>query len=503
MKRIIALVLCLVLALTVFAACGKQEETPDTPSGTDAKTLSIVSTIFPQYDWLREIVKGNNNVSLDILEASGVDLHSYQPSAEDLTKVANCDLFVYVGGESDEWVETALETPGNSGRRVVNLMEVLGDKVKTEEVKEGMQEEEHEHHHEEIEADDIEDRTLAEFAGEWQSLLPLLESDQLSDYVAHEAEEGKTTEAEAKAALAQKWACDAVSVKIDGDTVSFTDKDGNTASGAYKYAGYATKTDEDGDITGVRYQFETDGEGVPKYIQFNDHGIAPAEEVEHFHLYAGSDSFDALTSGSTNPFFVPADWDTAAIVEELTGHEHEEEMDEHVWLSLQNAAVLMQSLSDTVSEIDPANKDLYAANTAAYLTKLSELDAQYKAAADAAKVKTLLFADRFPFRYLTDDYGLDYYAAFVGCSAESEASFETIAFLAKKADELGLSAILQIESADGSIARTVKDNTETKDQTVLTLDSMQSVTTQDIESGTTYLGVMEQNLGVLRQAIGA
>ena len=189
--------------------------------------------------------------------------------------------------------------------------------------------------------------------------------------------------------------------------------------------------------------------------------------------------------------------------EEAEEHEEEEgpEKDEHVWLSLRNAAALCKVIAEKLGEIDSANKEIYTANANAYIEKLNALDGQYKDAAAAAKVKTLLFADRFPFRYLADDYGLDYYAAFVGCSAESEASFETITFLAGKADELGLRTILQIESADGKIAQTVKDTTKTKDQTILTLDSMQSATTTDIENGVTYLSVMEKNLDVLKDAL--
>ena len=136
-----------------------------------------------------------------------------------------------------------------------------------------------------------------------------------------------------------------------------------------------------------------------------------------------------------------------------------------------------------------------------YVEKLNAVDAQYKSVVDDAGTKTLLFADRFPFRYLADDYGLSYYAAFVGCSAETEASFKTILFLAGKVDELGLRSILQIESSDGSIARTVRENTKTKDQQLLTMNSLQSVTAQDVEDGVSYLAIMGENLETLRTAL--
>ena len=191
--------------------------------------------------------------------------------------------------------------------------------------------------------------------------------------------------------------------------------------------------------------------------------------------------------------------------EEEEGEEGEEgegpEYDEHIWLSLQNAADFCNYISSKLCEIDPNNKDVYKANTDAYVAKLNALDGQYRQAVAAAKTKTLLFGDRFPFRYLTDDYGLNYYAAFVGCSAESEASFETILFLANKVDELGLKAILQIESSDGKIARTIKDTTKTKDQTILTMNSMQSTTSADVKQGASYLLIMEKNLEVLKDAL--
>ena len=332
MKKIIALVLCILTFVAVLSGCGNQ---------TKSDKIEIVTTIFPEYDWVKEIVGENTDrVNITMLIDSGTDLHSYQPTADDIVKVATCDLFIYVGGESDAWVADVLKTANNKDMIVINLLDVLGDKVKEEEIKEGMESEDEE------------------------------------------------------------------------------------------------------------------------------------EEEDHDH----------------------------------EGHEHhhdedEPEYDEHVWLSLKNAVDLCEYIAGKIKTLDPEKADSYAANTAAYVAKLNALDAKYKAAVDAANVKTLLFGDRFPFRYLVDDYGLDYFAAFVGCSAESEASFETIVFLANKVDELHLKAIMQIESADGKIANTIKNQTQTKDQTVLTLDSMQSVTARDVGNGTTYLGVMERNLDVLKEAL--
>lgn len=327
MKKITALLLALFMLVGVLAGCGKQNDTNQTDK------LSIVTTIFPEYDWVREILGDKaDNAEITMLLDNGVDLHSYQPTADDIVKISDCDLFIYVGGESDEWVEDALRNAANGNMKVINLLEVLGDSVKTEEIVEGMQEAEHEH-----------------------------------------------------------------------------------------------------------------------------------EDAEE--------------------------------------HEHEEEADEHVWLSLKNAKMLVRVISKALQELDPDSKDIYAANADAYVKKLSALDAEYQAAVDAASNKTILFGDRFPFRYLVDDYGLHYYAAFVGCSTETEAGFETISFLAKRVDELKLPCVLTIEGAQHKIAETVVRNTTAKNQRVLTMDSMQSTTSKDVKNGTTYLSVMEKNLSVLKEAL--
>ena len=333
MKKITALLLALFVLVGALAGCGKQNDTNKTDK------LSIVTTIFPEYDWVREILGDKaDNAEITMLLDNGVDLHSYQPTADDIVKISDCDLFIYVGGESDGWVEDALRNAANRNMKVINLLEILGDSVKTEEIVEGMQEE---HEHEDAHAHD------------------------------------------------------------------------------------------------------------------------DAEE-----------------------------------------HEHEEETDEHVWLSLKNAKMLVRVISKALQELDPDNKDIYAANADSYVKKLSALDAEYQAAVDAASNKTILFGDRFPFRYLVDDYGLRYYAAFVGCSAETEAGFETISFLAKMVDEWKLPCVLTIEGAQHKIAETIVQNTTTKNQKVLTMDSMQSTTTQDVKNGTTYLSVMEKNLSVLKEALG-
>lgn len=304
-----------------------------------ASKKSIVCTTFPEYDWVMNIL-GEKAGSFDVtlLQNNGTDLHSYQPSVKDIAKISNADLFVYVGGESDQWVEKVVSQSVNKKQIVVNMLEVLGDKVREEEIVEGMQaeeEEEHEHHH-------------------------------------HHGE------------------------------------------------------DED------------------------------EEEVEY---------------------------------------------DEHVWLSLNNAIDLTNVLCAEISKIDGGNASVYSKNAEAYTKQLASLNAEFKAAVKSAKKSTVLFGDRFPFRYLTDDYDLNYYAAFLGCSAESEASFETIIFLANKVDELGLNAVLTIEKSDTKIAKTVVNSTKNKNQQILEMDSLQSITNKEIIGGRNYLSAMKKNLEVLKKAL--
>lgn len=315
MKRIIVLLLSALMVLSVLSGCDKKND-------NDNK-LKVVTTTFPIYDWVKEILK-DEDVDVSLLQDNGVDLHSYQPSIEDIAKINNADVFMYVGGESG--LESGLES--NKGVKVINLMEVLGDDVKNEEIVEGM-EDEHESGHE--------------------------------------------------------------------------------------------------------------------------HGL------------------------------------------ESDGHES----DKHIWLSLRNAKKCVEAIKDVLCELDPTNMDRYKKNAEEYIEKLELLDQKYMEVVSNSKNNTLVFGDRFPFRYLVDDYNLNYYAAFAGCTSESEASFNTITFLAKKLDELKLTSILTIEGNNHKIAETIIKNTENKDQAILTLNSMQG----RILEGETYLSIMEANLEVLKKAL--
>ena len=325
MKKIITLVLALAMAVSLFTGCGKKNNAETGES--DSNKLSVVTTIFPEYDWVREILGGKaESTDLTMLLDNGVDLHSYQPTADDIVKISDCDLFIYVGGESDEWVKNVLKNAVNKKMKVINLLEMLGDSVKMEEIVEGMQEDGHDHghsHDEQLTENDIEDRTLSDFAGAWKSLHPFLLNGDLDRFCEHRAEEDEdssTTKDTYWEKYKASWQCDAEKISINGDTITFTYADGKTVSAEYIYAGYQPKLDDEGKIRSVRYQFETTSADAPKYVQFNDHGHEPGE-AEHFHIYFGNDGFDALMSAKTNPFFVKDALSVEDILDELMGHD--------------------------------------------------------------------------------------------------------------------------------------------------------------------------------------
>ena len=307
-----------VLAAFMLAGCAPKQQQNTTK-------LKIVATTFPQYDWIREIIgKDNTNVDLQLLMKNGGDLHSYQPTAGDIANIADANLFVYVGGESDEWVDDALKEKTNKDMKVVNMMQTLGDDIDEEE--EGLEKESEDHDHEEI------------------------------------------------------------------------------------------------------------------------------------------------------------------------------EYDEHVWLSLKRAQKIVKAIADELGELDSTNAKKYQENAEAYIAKLATLDKSYESTVNTVKNKTWIFADRMPFHYLAKDYGITTYAAFNGCSTETNASFNTIVSLAKYADELGIKHIMTIEGSDKKLAKAVIENTTDKNQDILTLNSLQSVSQSDIDKGLTYYGAMEENLKVLAQS---
>lgn len=326
----------------------------------NSNKISIVCTTFPQYDWVKNILgEEAERFNVTLLLDNGVDMHSYQPAVKDIATAGSSNLFIYVGGESDTWVEDALKEAKNKDLKAINLMETLGNSVKEEEVVEGMQEE--------------------------------------RESLGHSHEKSSKEKQE-----------------------------------------------------------QTQKESHENSQEINGQKEAADEEPEY---------------------------------------------DEHIWLSIRNAEIMVKNIEKAIEQLDSDNAKVYQTNAENYIKKLDTLDKQYANTIQNAKYKAILFGDRFPFRYMADDYDLKYYAAFAGCSAETMAGFETVTFLAKKADELRLPVILTIENSDGRIAEAVKSNTTKKNQKILAMNSLQSVTKEQIADGITYLQVMQENLSVLSEAL--
>ncbi len=479
-----------------------------------AAKKSIVCTTYPEYDWIMNIL-GNRASAFNItlLQNKGVDLHSYQPSIKDVATISTSDLFVYVGGESDAWVEKVIADAENKNLIAVNMMEVLGEKIHEEEIIEGMQAEEEEHHHEHgaksvstFDDHEVRDRNLSDWEGEWTSPYSLVLDGTLDEVWQHKSEDGKMSPEEYKEYYKKGYKTDIKSISIKNNRITFVYENGNKVSSTYKYIGHYIQHWSSG-TKAAMYRFVADNkkDNVPQYIELNDHIIEPCP-AEHFHIRMSNESFDAIIDPEGNwPTFFPKTMSGEEIAEDLMGghhhHEKEPEYDEHIWLSIKNAIELTENLSKKIQKLDSANSDLYKKNTEGYVKQLKELDSEYNKIISAAENKTILFGDRYPFRYLSEDYGLKYYAAFVGCSAETEASFETIIFLANKVDELRLNAVLTIEKSDKKIAKTVVSNTKNKNQQILELDSLQSITTKEIKAGRNYLSAMRKNLEVLKKAL--
>ncbi len=343
MKKIFTIFLALTMVVGLLAGCGKKN---DAETGeADSDKLKVVTTIFPEYDWVKDILGDKaGSTDLTMLLSNGVDLHSYQPTADDIVKISDCDLFVHVGGESDDWVESVLKNAANKNVKVINLLDVLGDSVKTEESVEGMQEAEHAHDHSKevstFEDHEVQDRSLSDWAGSWQSAYPFALDGTLDGAFAAMAEEGEMTADEYKTYYQNGYKTDITNIDIAGDHIAFTYEDGKRVGSDYKYIGYYIQNWSTG-TKAAMYRFEAVDRtsGAPICIEFNDHMIESAAP-EHFHIRMSNESFDAIVDLEKSwPTFFPADMTGEDLCEHMEGHGHDhgEEKDEHVWLSLKNA----------------------------------------------------------------------------------------------------------------------------------------------------------------------
>ena len=330
-KKNVLLLVCLLMLAFFTTGC-----TDESVSENEQPTILVCG--FAQYDWVINVL-GDNPAHIDVqrLNESGTDMHSYQPTVADMVKIADCDLLVYTGGESEFWIKDAALSSKKSDSSCLSLMEIFeGPSLLCENYTEAHSEHEHEH-------------------------------------------------------------------------------------------------------------------------------------------------------------------------ELHKGHDHEGEADEHLWLSLKMAPVFIGEITEAVCALDPANASHYRENSNSYVDKIKELDSSYENAAASAHNSSqdyIIVADRFPFVYLTEDYHLEHLAAFPGCSAETEASFATILSLSEAIDEHNPGAVFVLKKSKTDLAQTVIKNSHLKDLPILRLDDMQSMTTDDIDSGLSYISVMQDNLTALEASFG-
>lgn len=321
------LAIVLIVGICIFAI---------TKFSQNKKTANIISSNFVGYDFARAVTGDKSEVAM--LLKPGAEMHDFEPTPEDIINIKNADLFIYVGGESDEWVEDLLEDNEIPEEKTLRLMDLV--EVKEEELSEGMEEHVHEHEHE------------------------------------HESEESH-------------------------------------------------------------------------------------EEHEHHH-------------------------------------EEEVEYDEHVWTSPVNAVKLVNGIKEKLSKIYPENENIYTKNADVYTSRLSDIDKKIRDVVANGNKKELVFGDRFPFRYFVDEYGLNYYAAFPGCSEQTEASSKTIAFLINKAKSDNVKTILKIELTSDKLAKSIAEEAGAK---VMTLNAAHNISSEDFEKDVTYADIMESNVEVLKEAL--
>ena len=330
--------LVLVVGLLAFLVLNREK--------FEQKKYSVVSTSFPGYDFARAVTK-NTNISTKMLVKPGAETHTYEPTPQDIIDIKNADMFVYVGGDSDDWVKKVLKDVDTKKIHVVKLVDLVS--TVNEEIVEGMEDEnEHEHEH-------------------------------------------------------------------DHDH------------------------DHDHD-----------------HKHDHDH-----ESHEHKH-----------------------------------DHDEEEEgpeIDEHVWTSPKKAMEIVKKIAEVASEIDVAEKNKIDDNAEKYVAEIAEVDKDLHQVIDG-KISGIVVADRFPFRYFADEFGLKYSAAFSGCSEQTEASAKTISFLINKVKQDKIKKIYKIELSNGKIAETVSKDTGAE---VLELHSAHNVTADDFSKGVTYVDLMKRNLAAL------
>ena len=336
--------LVLVVGLLAFLVLNREK--------FEQKKYSVVSTSFPGYDFARAVTK-NTNISTKMLVKPGAETHTYEPTPQDIIDIKNADMFVYVGGDSDTWVEKILKDVDTKKTHVMKLIDLVS--TVNEEIVEGMEDEDHDHDHDH------------------------------------------------------------------------------------------------------------------KHSHDHDHSHGHDHDHEHDHDH---------------------DHESHEYKHEHDEEEEGPEIDEHVWTSPKKAMEIVKKIAEVASEIDAAEKNKIDDNAEKYVAEIAQVDKDLHQAIDG-KISEIVVADRFPFRYFADEFGLKYAAAFSGCSEQTEASAKTISFLINKVKQDKVKKIYKIELSNGKIAETVSKDTGAE---VLELHSAHNVTADDFSKGVTYVDLMKRNL---------
>ena len=408
MKRYTFLFILLFAMFLILTGCSEPQYTYSlTPSDSNYSTqLRVVATIFPQYDFVRQIA--GDKVELNMLLSPGMESHGFEPTPRDIIMINDADLFIYIGGHGDIWVDrilTSLERPDIRTVALIDLVDaVKGDLVEGMEPGHSHLHHDHGHSHSHNHHHDIDDD-------------------------------------------------------------------------------YDHGHDHDDDVDDHDHGHDHDHmHDHDDDVDDHDHGH------DHTHGHGHDDSDD--DDDDTHEHSHSHSHDHA--------HHHEPHYDEHVWTCPRNAILIVETLTDILAELDPANAEFFRNNAEAYIAELEKLDSAFAEVVANGARSTLVFGDRFPFRYLTDTYKLTYFAAFTGCSAETQASPATIAFLIQKVQEENIPVVLHIEFSNKFIANTIAEATGAR---LLEMHSLHNVSHADFSAGVTYLDLMRRNVETLREAL--
>ncbi len=491
MKRIIAILMCAGMLMSALAVTGVAESAAE-------QKLSVYASFYPMYDFASKI--GGDKVTVTNMVPSGMEPHDWEPTATDIVGLENADVFVYNGAGMEHWVEDVLAALSNKDLIAVEASSGI-DLLAGHKHGDG-------HHHESFTEADVQDRTLADFAGDWQSIYPYMLDGTLDEAVALAAEGGEMTFEEMAAYYKRGFETDINRLVIEGDSITFHTDEGETTA-PYAYDGFVFLDYADLGAQSALYRFKaTDAvDGAPKYLLFADHNHE-AGPAEHFHLNFSEDG--TITTEQTLEKFAtyfPASATGAQIAEAMAEHSspeeeeeeedhHHGEYDPHVWLSPVNAKAEMERIKNALSQADPDNAAYYEANYAVYAAELDALNQEFRDALTPLANKDIVVAHQ-AFGYLCAEYGLNQ-VAIEGLSPDSEPDPARVAEIIEFGKEHAVRVIFFEELVSPKVAQTIADAIGAETDV---LSPVEGLSDEQIAAGGDYFSVMRQNLEALVAAL--